>query len=80
MYLTSSSIVPPNFPSQVQVKYLELWKFVKCWPIEDMLKSYLKNSSNKWRTVQKKKQLDLGFIKGKTKKDKNRDNSPTKSP
>ena len=80
MYLTSSSSIPPNLPSQVQVKYPELQKFVKCWPVEDMLKSYLKNSSNKWRTAQKKKQLDLGLIKGKTKKDKNRDNSHTKSP
>ena len=80
MYLTSSSSVPPNFPSQVQVKYPELQEFVKCWPNEDMLKSYLKNSSNKWFTAQKKKQLDMRLIKGKTKKDKKRDNSCTKSP
>ena len=80
MYFTSSSSIPLNLPSQVQVKYPELWKFVKCWPIEDMLKNYLKNSSNKWRTAQKKKQLDLGLIKGKTKKDKSRDSSCTKSP
>ena len=64
-----------NPPLQTQAKFSELRKFVNCWPIEDMLKNYLKNSSNKWRTAQRKKQSDLGLTKGQTKKDKKRGNS-----
>ena len=64
-----------NPPLQTQVKFPELQKFVNCWPIEDMLKNYLKNSSNKWCTAQRKKQLNLGLTKGQTKKGKRRDSS-----
>ena len=80
MYVYFNARHPLNPPLQAQAKYPELRKFVKCWPVEDMLKTYLKNSSNKWRAAQKKKQSDQGLTKGQTKKDKKRDNSACKSP
>ena len=66
--------------SQAKTKFPVLWKYVGCWPINDLLKAYLKNSSGKWQKGQLKKLLEKELTKGTNKRDKKRKSSHKSSP
>jgi transposase-like protein len=46
----------------VQLEFELLARYSRCWPVSDIMKSYLKNSSTKWRKAQRQK-LAEGALK-----------------
>ena len=70
---TSTATTPkhPIHPLQAKSKFPVLQKYFGCWPVDDLLKAYLKNSSSKWQKGQSKKLSEKGLTVG-NKGDKNK--------
>ena len=81
MYVLSQYTQAPLLihPLQAKFKFPALRKYVDCWPVDDLLKAYLKNSSSKWRKEQSKKLSEKGLTTGTNKRDKKKGKSSRKS-
>jgi hypothetical protein len=44
-----------KFPILEQYTFHSDHNFQSCWPVDDLLKAYLKNTAGKWRREQKQK-------------------------